>query len=132
MSPLKRTAENAFDEGVSLELFDPISSTPRTPRYSTRQMDISADELLPVDMLPDQSCILSPSASSDSSDGDHEELSAEREQTEREIFDKARHYLNPGPVLRYFIYLFGERKLLAFFCIHFACTLAIWGKCKCI
>lgn len=47
---------------------------------------------------------------------------------EKAIFDKARHYLNPGMFFRFFTYLYAERKLLTFFCVHFVITLVVWGE----
>lgn len=47
---------------------------------------------------------------------------------EKEIFERARHYLNLGPAYRIFTHLFAERKLLIFFWVHFICTIVIWGK----
>ena len=51
-----------------------------------------------------------------------------REQ-EREIFAKAREYLNPGRMFRLFVRLYAERKLLVFFFLHFVSTMVIWGTC---
>lgn len=47
---------------------------------------------------------------------------------EKDIFNKARQYLNPGPVLRFFVYLYAERKLLTFFWVHCIATLVVWGE----
>ena len=49
-------------------------------------------------------------------------------QDEREIFDKARQCLKPGPFFRFVTYLYAERKLIVFFLIHFMCTIIIWGE----
>lgn len=48
--------------------------------------------------------------------------------SDKEIFEKARRYLNLGPAYRVFTHLFAERKLLIFFWVHFICTMVIWGK----
>ena len=47
---------------------------------------------------------------------------------EKDIFNKARQYLNPGPVFRFFVYLYAERKLLTFFWVHCIATLVVWGE----
>lgn len=112
----------------------PVSrkSTPSNSKNTRRSsLNSSGDDLLPLDMLPDEACF-SPSSSSVGSTGsssseDGLEPSPDEENAEREIFHKARHYLNPGPLLRSTIYLFGERKLLTFFCVHFVCTMVIWA-----
>jgi hypothetical protein len=51
-----------------------------------------------------------------------------RRDEEREIFQKARQYLNPGCFFRSIVYLFAERKIIVFFWIHFMSTMVIWGK----
>ena len=51
----------------------------------------------------------------------------DRTEVEKVIFQKARQYLNPGPLYRYFVYLFAERKLLVFFWAHLMSTLVVWG-----
>ena len=51
----------------------------------------------------------------------------DRTEVEKVIFRKARQYLNPGPLYRYFVYLFAERKLLVFFWAHLMSTLVVWG-----
>ena len=51
----------------------------------------------------------------------------DRKEIEKLIFQKARQYLNPGPLYRYFVYLFAERKLLVFFWAHLMSTLVVWG-----
>jgi len=102
------------------------------------RINTANDDLLPVDMLNDKACY-SPTNEDDDDDDDSmdnsdmhrhkfsdKEPTPEQEENERLIFDKARHYLNPGPTLRHAIYLFGERKMVAIFCIHFVCTLVIW------
>lgn len=45
-----------------------------------------------------------------------------------DLFEKASTYLNPGRGFRYMVYLYGERKLLVFFWMHFSCTMIIWCK----
>lgn len=134
MSPLKKTAVHYPDESFEVEVFKRECVSPIPTKhalnlsYSSRgsaRMSYLGDEFLPVDMLPDEAC-LSPSQCSTSVDG--LEPTAEDEQAERDIFDKARQYLNPGPVLRYAIYLFSERKLLTFFLVHFVCTLVVFGR----
>lgn len=47
-------------------------------------------------------------------------------ESERNVFQKARHYLNPGACFRCTTYLFAERKLFIFFLVHFMCTMIIW------
>lgn len=135
MSPLKRTYNhNANESFEAVEVFreDSMASTPNKRSQllnmsgaSSSRLNVSGDDFLPVDMFLDESC-LSPSSCSISTDD--RDPPADDEQTERDIFDKARHYLNPGPVLRFAIYLFGERKLLTFFCVHFMCTMVIFGR----
>ena len=51
-----------------------------------------------------------------------------RREKERAVFQKARHYLLPGPFYRAIVHLYAERKLLVFFCIHFVSTMVVWGK----
>ena len=48
---------------------------------------------------------------------------------EKEVFQKARHYLNPGCFFRFVTYWFAERKLFTFFWIHCIATLVVWGTC---
>ena len=42
------------------------------------------------------------------------------------LFDKANHYIQPGPLFRSVVRLYAERKLLVFFFIHFMSTMIIW------
>ena len=44
----------------------------------------------------------------------------------KSLFASARRYINPGPLFRFIIYLYGERKLLVFFWLHFVATMTIW------
>ena len=125
MSPLKkRDGDHVFfDDSMAVEVLNKKAQDFDTPsKYS-----VKSDDILPVDMFPDEA-----SAASDfGSQATGERYGTGREadeQSERDIFDKARHYLNPGPFLRYIIYLYGERKLLTFFCVHFMCTMVIWGE----
>ena len=48
-------------------------------------------------------------------------------QREKELFQKARQYLNPGRFFRLVTFLFAERKLLTFFWVHAIATLVVWG-----
>jgi hypothetical protein len=50
-----------------------------------------------------------------------------RREEERAVFQKARHYLLPGPFYRAIVHLYAERKLLVFFWIHFVSTMIVWG-----
>jgi hypothetical protein len=137
MSPLKKIVYHGpDDESMEVaDLFkDEFMSSPQATQsvlnqsYSSRasnRTSFMGDEFLPVDMLPEEAC-LSPTNCMDSADG--QASTFEDELVEREIFDKARHYLNPGPLLRYSIYLFSERKLLTFFLVHLICTLVILGR----
>ena len=150
MSPLKRPRDDEiFDDCFGLEVVKPASTLtttasstykattmPRTAMMSHRdsmRINTSNNDLLPVDMLNDEACFSPTNDVMMSPDNNHHpqdgyEPTAQQEDCEREIFDKARHYLNPGPLLRYAIYIFGERKLFTFFCVHFMCTMVIWGK----
>ena len=159
MSPLKRRRDEIIDETFAHEVVKPsstlttaassnhvLSGTPghygdydtTSSTAATKNMKIqtAGSDLLPVDMLNDEACF-SPIHYDHSDDNDNhsfpreeqEKPSPEQENREREIFHKARHYLNPGPILRYAIYLFGERKLFTLFCVHFVCTVVIWGTC---
>lgn len=51
----------------------------------------------------------------------------DKRESEREIFTKAREYLNPGWLFRLVMRLYAERKLVVFFWLHFFSTLVIWG-----
>lgn len=45
-----------------------------------------------------------------------------------DLFVKASVYLNPDRCFRHLVYLYGERKLLVLFMVHFACTMIVWRK----
>lgn len=60
----------------------------------------------------------------DSEEQHHTKTSLEQE---KEIFHKARQYLKPGKVFRFFTYLFAERTLFTFFSVHCIATLVVWG-----
>lgn len=48
----------------------------------------------------------------------------------RKLFQKASEYLKPGPLFRWVVYLYSERKMLVFFLVHFVCTMTVWCKYK--
>ena len=134
MSPLKRRYEEEYDGSIEFDDIwhqECVTPPPRSLvnesqiSRSSGRLSFSGGEFLPVDMFPDERCH-SPDASSVSTD--EHAASEEEEQAERDILNKAKRYLNPGPVLRSTIYFFGERKLLTFFCVHFICTMVVFGK----
>lgn len=47
-------------------------------------------------------------------------------QDDREIFEKARNNLNPSRFFRWIVYIYAQRKLNIFFCIHFVSTVVVW------
>jgi hypothetical protein len=51
-------------------------------------------------------------------------------ESEKEIFDKVRQYLRPGPWFRFITYLYAERKLVIFFLVHFMATMITWSECS--
>ncbi|CAB9518019.1 generating NADPH oxidase heavy chain subunit [Seminavis robusta] len=134
MSPLKKRisgAEFFDDESIAVEVLSSTkeqqsfgTSTPS--RQSIRSSNASGGDLMPLDMFPDERSIESDFGSQWTGDG-YDGSKEEDEQTERDIFEKARQYLSPGPIVRYMIYLYGERKLLTFFCAHFMCSMVIFA-----
>ena len=63
-------------------------------------------------------------SSSDFSDVSNSEKTFRRE--DRALFKKARNNLNPSRFFRWIIYLFAQRKMNIFLCIHFVSTIVIW------
>jgi hypothetical protein len=53
---------------------------------------------------------------------------ANKGEQQRALFQKARDYLDPGPLFRFVTYFYAERKIAVFLLIHAICTLVIWGK----
>jgi hypothetical protein len=49
-------------------------------------------------------------------------------QQHRELFQKARDHLIPGPLFRFVTYVYAERNMAVFLLIHAVCTLVVWGK----
>ena len=47
-------------------------------------------------------------------------------QEKKALFRKAYQALAPGPLFRFVVYLYGERKLMVFFLLHFVATIATW------
>lgn len=94
-------------------------------RFSSSRLSFTGDDFLPVDMLPEDESRASQNFCSLGGYGQHPTV--EEEQAQRNIFENARLFLSPGPVLRYAIYLFGERKLFTFFCVHLTCTMVVFA-----
>jgi hypothetical protein len=46
----------------------------------------------------------------------------------RDLFKKSYEYIRPGPLFRFAVNFYAERKLFVFFWIHFVATMIIWGK----
>jgi hypothetical protein len=46
----------------------------------------------------------------------------------RDLFKKSYEYIRPGPLFRFAVNFYAERKLYVFFWIHFIATMIIWGK----
>lgn len=101
------------------------SNTSQTSsRFSSSRLGLVGDDFLPVDMLPEDESFASQSFCSLGGYG--HEPTTEEEQAQRDIFENARLFINPGPVLKYAIYLFGERKLFTLFCVHFMCSMVVF------
>jgi superfamily II DNA helicase RecQ len=57
----------------------------------------------------------------------HDWLCENSEDSERDLFEKARQFLSPSAFYRFIVYLYAERKLVVFFWIHFVGTMVVWG-----
>jgi hypothetical protein len=89
-------------------------------RHVDDEIEVTDDEARSYDFSGDDDTSYTQTSS--------EGVQETRREEERAIFQKARHYLLPGPFYRAIVYLYAERKLLVFFWIHFISTMVIWGK----
>jgi hypothetical protein len=138
MSPLKRPLSDlALDKVMAVEGFghdkavtyslensDEHIASPSKNSVVRSPNNVSGDDVLPLGVFLDEGSLDSSFVSED----DRQDLTAEDEQIERDIFHNARQYLKSGPLLRRAIHLYGERKLLTFFYVHTMCTMVIWGE----
>lgn len=127
MSPLKKmrdpSVENIDIATDSLkEEGDDYYITPR----NVVRLNFIGDEFSPVEINTGDDLSVCTQTIYEDDDYEHE-LALDAEQAEREIFVRARHYLNPGPFFRYVICLFAERKLLVFSAVHIICTMVVWS-----
>jgi predicted ferric reductase len=113
ISPRMSAPEDELDKinmAVELSLIKSSLKASRTPA------------LLPVGSALDKDCADLSLQTSDSDDEFDDTCDSMRD-----LFKKSYEYIRPGPLFRFAVNFYAERKLFVFFWIHFVATMIIWA-----
>jgi hypothetical protein len=110
ISPRTSVPEDEFDKtkmAAELSLIKSSLKTSHTPALMNQHV-------LPADISPQTS--------------DSDDEFDDKCDSMRDLFKKSYEYIRPGPIFRFAVNFYAERKLFVFFWIHFVATMIIWGK----